>query len=187
MVLCKTIFHLKKSLRPKHLRVITISQFHDPLISPCCQFLMSSHELDLLCSIANPSLKDNTSWWPPQAACWYPLASSSYLPISAALKISSKVTCSPPVTKNFVPCVCAAASASWCSRVCPTVAGRHHIPLANYVCSECCPQRVTSVSQDIELSGTVVVLRLNVLKDIKLRIALVHFITWEFADYAKCN
>ncbi len=42
MVLCKTIFHLKKSLRPKHLRVITISQFHDPSISPCCQFLMET-------------------------------------------------------------------------------------------------------------------------------------------------
>ncbi len=42
MGLCKTIFHLGKSLRPKHLWVITISQFHDPSISPCCQFLMDS-------------------------------------------------------------------------------------------------------------------------------------------------
>ncbi len=40
MGLCKTIFRLGKSLRPKHLWVKTISQFHDPSISPCCRFLM---------------------------------------------------------------------------------------------------------------------------------------------------
>ena len=42
MGLCKRIFHLGKSLRPKQLWVITISQFHDPSISPCCQFLMGA-------------------------------------------------------------------------------------------------------------------------------------------------
>ncbi len=40
MGLFESISHLEKSFRPKHQRVITISQFHDPSISPCCQYLM---------------------------------------------------------------------------------------------------------------------------------------------------
>ena len=71
MVLFKTIFHLEKSFRPKHLRVITISQFDDPSISPCCQFLMRRTERehaqrvgkgDTVVIIVTLTLSSSTTW-----------------------------------------------------------------------------------------------------------------------------
>jgi hypothetical protein len=62
MGLCKTIFHLGKSLRPKHLWVITISQFHDPSISPCCQFFdINAAAVASHLSVVTRSLKKHKS------------------------------------------------------------------------------------------------------------------------------
>ncbi len=51
----------------------------------------------------------------------------------------------------------------------------HHqgLPLADFVQTKLCPQYVTSVSHEIQLGGSVIIFRLDVLIDVEIRIPLV--------------